>query len=59
MLEALQLKVPFQETPYRFSLQGLAIMTGVFLGFCQSLSCQYHKMILKPAAVISLRVCFS
>jgi len=52
MLQALQLKDPFQEAPYRISAQGLAILTGVFLGFCQSPSCQFHEMILKPAAVI-------
>jgi hypothetical protein len=33
MLEELQLKDPFQETPYRFSVQGLATLTGVFFLF--------------------------
>jgi len=49
---SISIKRPFQEAPYRFSSQGLAILTGVFLGFCQSSSCQYHEMIFKPAAVI-------
>jgi hypothetical protein len=31
MLQALQLKDPIQEAPYRFLAQGLAILTGVFL----------------------------
>jgi hypothetical protein len=52
MPQALQLKDPFQEAPCQFSTQGLAILTGVFLGLCQSPSCQYHELILKPAALI-------
>jgi len=52
MLQALQLKDLSQEAPYRFLAQGLAILTGAFLGFCQSPSCQYHEMISKPVAVI-------
>jgi len=52
MLQALQLKDHIQEAPYRFLAQGLAILTGVFLGFCQSPSCQFHEMILRPTTVI-------
>jgi len=41
MLQALQLQGTFQKA------QGLTILTGAFLGFCQPTSCQYHEMIFK------------
>jgi hypothetical protein len=41
MLQALQLQGTFHEA------QGLTILTGAFLGFYQSPSCQYHEMIFK------------
>jgi hypothetical protein len=49
---SITIKIPFSGGTLSILAQGLAILTGAFLGVCQPSSCQYHEIILKSAAVI-------